>query len=288
MEVRYQSILPYLLEEKVVGNKLHCKFKIEHKVFELKTQLRNNKMGAELVSQMVSKAGVGKVRTMLKSFLKKNSHLEDDEETTSTTLHFTKEDKEIALVQAFESIQDELMYDKKLQKWRLITYLSPFETHIKNNPLTEAYDNKIMCRMLVEMAKADGRIDENERLFFEDFIDNENGKLGMLLRAVNLTEEDCYPLQDKNKASIFMMVCAVALTDHKLNDKEQAKLNRFASILGINEVQKNDLLSKAQDYSLQLFIISNDNQVEQERLDAFGRNIGMPVQNIQQTLKRLQ
>lgn len=288
MEVQYSSILPYLVHQKIEGDKIYCQFKVEHQVFEAQASLKNTKLGAELVSQMVQKAGVGNVRILLQSFLKKNTDLPRREEPSEDLVSYTQEDQESAIKTAFESIQDELIYDKKLSRWRLIKHLSEFETRIKQQPVKESYDRNLMCRMLVEMAKADGRIDENERLFFENFIDNKEGKLAQLIRAVNLTEADCYPLKVQNKAIIYLIVCAVALTDNKLNDKEKEKLDRFAKILNLDTSTKTKLLEIAQDYSLQLFIISKDNQLSPLALETFAKNIDMKRSNIEKTLERLQ
>ena len=144
-----------------------------------------------------------------------------------------------------------------------------------------------MYRMLVEMAKADGRIGENERLFFNNFIDNKAGKLGKLIRAVNLRETDCHALKEQNKPIIYLIVCAVALTDNSLNAQEKAKLDCFATILGISTSIKKELLEIAQDYSLQLFIISKDNYVESTDLHDFALNIGMQTSHVKKTLDRL-
>ena len=87
MEVQYKSILPYLIEHNIEGDKIFCRFKIEHKVFEATAILRTNKLGAELVSQMVQKAAVSKVRNMLQLFLKKNTDFHDGWEMSRPILN---------------------------------------------------------------------------------------------------------------------------------------------------------------------------------------------------------
>ncbi len=287
MEITYTSILPYLLSEEQDEAILKCTFQIENKKFDTQSALISiSKGSSELMSQMVNKSGVGLVRSMLRSVLKKNTGGKHDTKTENKT-SFTKKDKEAAVVTAFESILNEIVYDRNKEEWQIATNISEFEKRIKKNPLTEVNDKKIMSRMLVEMARADGRIEENERLFFEDFLNDDTGRLGDLMRTSFLTSEDCRKASEEARPIIFLIVCAVALTDNDFNREEQQKLNAFAGMLDIAEGEKEELLGFAQDYTLQLIIKSKNHSLSEEELHLFADKIGMNRIAAGKTLKRL-
>jgi tellurite resistance protein len=287
MEITYKSIQSYLLSEEQDEDNMKCTFHIENKKFDVQAALVSVSKGStELMSQMVNKSGVGLVRSMLRSILKKNTGGNNDNNAENKTA-FTKKDREAAVVTAFESMLNEIVYDRNKEEWQIAKNISEFEKRIKKNPLTEINDKKIMSRMLVEMARADGRIEENERLFFEDFLNDDTGRLGDLMRTSFLTSEDCSKASKESRPIIFLIVCAVALTDNDFNREEQQKLNAFAGMLGIEEGEKEELLGLAQDYTLQLIIKSKNHSVSDEELHLFADKIGMDRIAAGETQKRL-
>lgn len=107
------------------------------------------------------------------------------------------------------------------------------------------------------------------------------------MRTSFLSLEDCQKASKESRPIIFMIVCAVALTDNDFNKEEQKKLHSFASMLGIEESTKEALLELAQDYTLQLIIKSKNHAISTEELHLFADKIGMDKVAAEATQKRL-
>jgi DhnA family fructose-bisphosphate aldolase class Ia len=129
--------------------------------------------------------------------------------------------------------------------------------------------------MLVEMARADGRIEEQERLFFEHFLNEETGRLADLMRAPVLTPKDCKEVTANVRSTIFMLVAAVALTDNEFNERERQQLDRFARLLNFEEAEQLELLSVAQTYTIEVAYKAQKGNLSTEELYTIANQIGM-------------
>ncbi|MCH2022490.1 MAG: TerB family tellurite resistance protein [Saprospiraceae bacterium] len=288
MELSYIKIQPYLHKSTQEGNRMICIFKFENKKFESESTItKGNEIGSDIGSKIAKNAGMSQMRSFLTRLVKKNIEIKNDVTINSDEV-FTDKEKEAAIVNAFKGIMNEIIYDSKEKKWRIASGVSEFEKRMKKFPLVEIYDKKIMARMLVEMARADQRIEEQERLFFESFLTPDTGKLGDLMRSPYLTYSDCEKVNKKARNTLFLVVAAVALTDNEFNIKEQEKLNSFAKMLDFDDTTKEKLLAIAQDYTLQLAIRANNNNMTSEYLFAFADKIGMNKEDAERTQKRLQ
>jgi len=286
MEITYKSIEHYIVSQEQVGSNLVCKFHIENKDFEVEAAIEaTSKSNAVLVADIVKSS---RMRSILVGVLKKAvGNKSNKERKDGDSIQFSKRDKEAAVVAAFRSITSELVFVETTNKWRLATEFSEFERRIKQNSLTEHYDKKIMSRMLVEMARADGRIEEKERLFFDNFLNDETGRLSDLMRASYLSAADCEKVSHKAKAIIFMIVAAVALTDNHFDKVEQEKLNHFAKMFKFEQKVQDNLLSIAQDYTIEVAIKAQNKKLSKEELHAFADKIGMDRAAAEKTQIRL-
>jgi hypothetical protein len=286
MDITYKSIEHYIVSQEQIGSNMICKFHIENQDFEAEVAIdaTNNSSGA-LVADIVKSS---RMRSILVRVLKKAvGNKSKKEKTDGDSIQFSKREKEAAVINAFRSITSQLFFVETTGKWRLATEFSEFERRIKQNSLTGLYDKKIMSRMLVEMARADGRIEENERLFFDNFLNEETGRLSDLMRAPYLSTEDCQKVSNKAKAIIFMIVAAVALTDNHFDKIEQDKLNDFAKMFNFEQKKQLDLLRIAQDYTVQVAIKAQTKKLSKEELHAFADKIGMDKSAAEKTQLRL-
>ncbi len=291
MEITYKSIQHYIVAEEQSGNKMQCKFKIENQEFEAESTIEVVQgAGAELVTKMVKSSGVGKIQSVLLGILKKavlSKNTADTNNDEAEDYQFSKRDKEAAVVAAFETITPELIFVETTDKWRLATEFSEFEKRIKKKPLTQLYDKKIMSRMLVEMARADGKIEEKERLFFDNFLNDETGRLSDLIRASYLTAADCEQVSKEGRPTVFMIVAAVALTDHDFDKEEQEKLARFAKMFGFDSAKQEKILRIAQDYTIEVLLKSKGKKISKEALHELADKIGMERHLAERTQARL-
>ena len=283
IELTYKSIQPYILEEVQRGEMMYCKFLVEEEEFE--TEVAIEKAGETKGLSLIGK-NPNKMRSMLLRALNKGIRKKEVLEDDVPQVYFSKKELEAAAVLAFESILDEIVYIETTNKWHLATQFSDFEVFIRQNPLKEDYDKKIMSRMLVEMARADGRIEQEERLFFSHFLNDEMGSLSDLITAPYLTKADCKKVSENGRFTIFVIVSAVALTDNELEGEEQDKLNRFAEIFGLKAQKQQELFQIAQDYTLEIMLKVEAKSLSLEDLHAFADKIAMDRTHAEQVQTR--
>lgn len=283
IELTYKSIQPYIIEEVQQGEMMYCKFLVEEQEFE--TEVAIEKAGEAKGLSLMGK-NPNKMRSMLLRALNKGIRKKEVLEDDIPKVYFSKKELEAAAVLAFESILDEIVYIETTNKWHLATQFSDFEVFIRQNPLKEDYDKKIMSRMLVEMARADGRIEQEERLFFSHFLNDEMGRLSDLITAPYLTKEDCKKVSENGRFTIFVIVSAVALTDNELEGEEQDKLNRFAEIFGLKAQKQQELFQIAQDYTLEIMLKVEAKSLSLEDLHAFADKIAMDRTHAEQVQTR--
>lgn len=279
----YKSIKPYLSEETQQGDRLYCTFLIEETTFESDVVIERVTEEKNLRSMVKNPS---KMRSILLRALTKRSSKK--EAVGEETISFSKGDLEAAAVRAFEQITNEIVYIETTDKWHLATQFSAFEVYIRQNPLTERYDKKIMSRMLVEMARADGRIEEKERLFFEHFLNQETGRLSDLMRAPFLTALDCEKVTKKGRPTVFVIVAAVALTDNIFAETEKAKLDHFARLFGFSENEQKALFAIAQAYTLEIGIKTSHRKMTKTALHRLAGEIGMDQATAEQIQARLE
>lgn len=297
MEITYESIKPYILEAKVEGSKVTCLFKVESETFEAYSNVKTNtKDGATRVKKMVTNTAIGRARSMVLRVLRKAVgggfagtavSMAGNEMLRQGTdgLKVTKGEKEAAIVKAFEKISLELAYEGG--KWRLATEFSEFEKLIKRSPLTKAYDRKILARMLVEMARADGTIEAEEKAFFDDFLNQETGSLRDLMRAPAISMVECEEVTSEARENVFMIVAAVALTDNEFADEEQLKLDEYSQMFEFSERKHEELLRYAQDYTIETYIKAKGN-MSRDEIYAFADKIQMDRGEAERTQIRLE
>lgn len=268
----YKSIQPYITGEVQQGEIMYCKFLVEEREFEAEVKIEkideSNSLGVIVKNP-------NRMRSMLLRVLNKSIRKKQALEEDTPQIYFSKKELEAAVVLAFESILDEIVYMETTDKWRLATQFSDFEVYIRQNPLKENFDKRIMSRMLVEMARADGRIEQEERLFLSHFLNDEMGRLSDLITAPYLNKEDCKKVTKKGRLTIFVIVAAVALTDNQLQVEEQDKLDRFAEIFEITAKKQQELFQIAQDYTLETKLKVQNKPLSLKVLHDFADKIGM-------------
>lgn len=297
MEITYESIRPYILEEKVESSKVLCKFQVDNQVFESVGYIRtDNKDGKARVTRMVTNTALGRLRSTVLRVLRKAVgggfaatavSMAGNEAMRQGTegFKYSRKDKETAVIKAFEKISLELAYEGG--KWRLATEFSEFEKLIKRNPFKNSYDKKILARMLVEMARADGKIESEEKAFFDDFLNEETGSLGELMRAPAISMIECEEVSPEAKENLFMIVAAVALTDNEFADEEKIKLDEYSQMFEFSDAKHEELVRYAQDYTIEAYIKANG-QMTRDQVYAFADKIGMDRGEAERTQIRLE
>lgn len=252
-KLSYRFIQPYLVAQTIEEDTLYCTFNIEATKLESQASIVEIDKKVDL-GHLVSNPH--KVRSMLGRMLRRTvgkSKVVEAQKESANTSHSAMA-LEAAAVQAFEGILDQVVYIETTDKWHLATQFSDFEVFLRQNPLREVYDKKIMARMLVEIARADGRITEQERLFFKHFLNKETGQLSMLMQAPSLVEKDCMKVSEAGRPTVFLVVVAAALADYDIQIEEEDRLLYYANLFGFDKAKRRALLAIAQEYTLELAI----------------------------------
>lgn len=297
MVITYELVKPYLLEEKVQGSKMLCKFQVENEVFETQAPIRSsNAQGKDRVVKMVRNTALGRLRSTVLQVLRRAvgggfagtavsmAGAEVARQGTDT-IRYSRKEKEEAVAKAFEKIMPELTFEGG--RWRLAKEFSEFEKLVRRSPLTKAYDKKILARMLVEMARADGTIEKEEKEFFDDFLNEETGNLRDLMRAPAISMVECEEVTKEAQENIFMIVAAVALTDNEFAEEERQKLSEYAQMFDFQPAREEELLRYAQDYTIEMYVRSHG-QMSRDEIYAFADKIGMERSEAERTQIRLE
>ncbi|MCP4438244.1 MAG: TerB family tellurite resistance protein [Aureispira sp.] len=300
MEITYSLIKDTIVEEKIEGGKLYCTFKIEGEVFEETGFVKSDNKGAAKVTRMVKTTAIGRMRSVVLRVLRKAvgggfagtmvsmGGAEAIRQQTDGA-QFSRADKEKATVGAFQKVLKggEIFYDDENKRWRVSRELSAFEKKLKRDPLESPYDRKILARMLVEMARADGSIAAEEKEFFENFLTEETGSLGQLMRAPSVSVVECEEISEELQGTVFMIVAAVAITDHDFDESEKQKLMEYSEMFGFKDDKRDELMVMAQDYTVEAYVKAKG-EMSRDDLYAFADRIGMKRDDAERAQIRLE
>jgi tellurite resistance protein len=286
LEITYDLIKPIILEEKADGSTMNCKFKVEGEIFESKYSIKMDTTDTTNKVQGIVKMNlVSRMRSMLSRTVRSivggglvgnTASMVTNEVVRSNTTgaNFSASDKQDAVVNAFKRISFHFFMDMESKSWKIARRLSEFEKRLKAAPLSTAYDKKTLARLLLELAKADGQIGVEEKEFLQDFLDEDTGTFAELMRAATLSRVELEEISKEGKENVFMIACAVTLTDRSFDESEKNKLLEVATMMNIPDVKKNELLKIAQDYTIETAILAGG-MMTRDDIYNFADKIGM-------------
>lgn len=290
--IDYTTIESYLVKKTVQGDQLQCIIRIEEQTFEVDAPILPVDGGRAALGALVknpSRVGSFLGRVFRGAFAKPAVVEEEGEDGTRVTSkrRYSLLEIEAAAVRAFKQILDQIVYVETTDKWHLVSNFSTFEAFIRQNPLKDTKDKRMMSWMLVEMARMDGRISERERLFIDQFVNIESARLATLMQAPKLKADDCEQVSETGRPTVFLVVAAGALSDDRLNDDEERRLYQFADWFGFDVAQRQRLLDIAQDYTLELAIRSRFHRLRPEGLVQLAEQTGVSLEVAQQVYERI-
>lgn len=286
MEITYDLIKPIILEEKMDGSTMHCKFKVEGEVFDAKYAVRvDSKDTTNKIKGMVKLNLVSRMRSVLMRTIRtavgggiagNTAAMVGNEVVRSKTTgaNYSAADKQDAVVEAFERISFNFYFDKEVKEWKIARRLSEFERRLKANPVTIAYDKKTLARLLLELAKADGQISVEEKEFFQGFLDDDTGTFAELMRAATLSKVELEEVSAAAKENVLMIACAVTLSDKSFDESEKTKLFEVAQHMNITDKKRDELLKLAQDFTIEN-VIQESGIMSRDEIYSFADKLGM-------------
>ena len=175
----------------------------------------------------------------------------------------------MAVVQAFNSVARHFKYDDVLgwkknsevveekskkqvqkttpEKKQVSNSASDFERLVARNPVSNNFEKDVLARMLVEVAKADGGISNDEEEFLKEFIPNYD----QITSKPLLNPIECEEVGRNSKMTIFTTAWVIALVDLEINPLEIAKLDQFADWFGLSDKNYDEAVRMAKSYILE-------------------------------------
>ncbi|MBL4848534.1 MAG: TerB family tellurite resistance protein [Planctomycetes bacterium] len=166
---------------------------------------------------------------------------------------FTGEDVEAAVVEAFQSVQSK--FRREGQGWVAAhgevsadVADTGFQAQLRQGPVSERYDQGVLARVLVEVARGDGKLSSEEEALLGTFVDPSMGTIAELATRPPLSSVELSETSAAARDTILMLGWALALSDQSLAPSEQARLAEVASGFEISAEQAAVLQGYAQAF----------------------------------------
>ena len=170
--------------------------------------------------------------------------------------------------------------------------MSDFEQLLAAAPIAHPYDRQVMARMLVEIARGDGRLSSEESTWLTEVITPDLGDVHALAARPPLTPAELSSTsQGAVRKSLLVLAWAMALVDEEMADAERALLAHYARGLGLPNAGVETCRKAAQTYILdqameRMFTWGGHDEYARAQLYGLAERIGMPVHEAQQAEAR--
>lgn len=170
---------------------------------------------------------------------------------------FRRADVQAAIVAAFETIQSNFRWDEREKRWyETSVQASSFQRRLREMPITQAHDQEVLIRVLIELSKSDGVVSTEELLFISEFVNPTVGSLEEMLQKEPLTATEFKATSATARPSIVMLAWACALCDEELDPAEIARIEVAATNMGLSATESEQLRLDAQQFLLRQALAS--------------------------------
>ena len=154
----------------------------------------------------------------------------------ATAVYYDHTSRQTAVVEAFESLAPHFVWDEALSAYvdaeHAQNTLSPFDLQLRNFPLVNKWERTLCARMLAEVVAADGKVSSAERDFFKTFLSSDTGTLDELIQQGRVSKMELEETRPAARATMLMLAYGIAMSDERMDAREQNTLARFAKGLG--------------------------------------------------------
>lgn len=200
------------------------------------------------------------------------------------------------IVAAFLSVQARFVWDPQRQGWISASAaqeaMSEFEQMLAAAPIAHPYDRHVMARMLVEVARGDGRLSSEETTWLTEVITPDLGGVHDISSRPPLTAAELGSTSAGGvRESLLVLAWAMALVDEEMAATEQALLDHFAAGLRLPAARMTGCRRAAQTYVLdqamdRMFAWGGHDEYARAQLYGLAERIGMPVAEAQEAEAR--
>lgn len=104
-----------------------------------------------------------------------------------------------------------------------------FHQQLRQAPVSERYDQGVLARVLVELAKGDGQLSPEEQTLLSGFLDPSLGTVDQLSTRPPLSAVELSETSGPARETILMLGWALALSDNSLAASEHMRLEEVAT-----------------------------------------------------------
>lgn len=310
MEITYDLIQSLIVSSEAQGSRMNCEFEVPGtgEIISSTASIRRDKSITGQIKQRVTRTMTSRARVTVSQMMRGilgggmlgriGSQVVNTASrgvTQDLTRGYSSSEKEAAIVEAFQKVAKSFRYDEVLgwqksavvqiekktrssrtestaEKKKVARNASEFEKLVAKNPITNGFEQDVLARMLVEIAKADGGISSDEEEFLKDFLPDYESFLSKPL----LNPIECEEVSKSSKITIYAVSWVVALVDLELDPLEEAKLYEFGEWFGLSDRNIDDTVTIAKSYMMEQSLSpdsTNDDAI------AAGKLLGMSEQD---------
>jgi len=216
--------------------------------------------------------------------------------TNQNTL--SSSEKRDAVIEAFKKVSRQFVWDSARGHWisakAATELMSAFEQQLANHPLTHGYDRTVLARMLIEIARADGRLSGDESSWLNELIGPDVGSIADLSSRPPLSDAELNEASRGDaRVTLLMLAWTMAIVDENFDSSEKQVLQGFARGLKLSNAQIKAARDHAQGYILdqaleRMFTWGGHDAHARSELFALAQRLGMSQQEAQVAEARYQ
>lgn len=209
----------------------------------------------------------------------------------ASSQNLSRAEQQQAVLDAFLTVATQFVWDESRQSWisqsAAAEAMSDFERMLAEAPIQHPYDRMVMARMLVEIARGDGRLSSEESSWLTEVITPDLGDVHALAARPPLTGAELSSTSPGGvRRSLLVLAWAMALVDEEMAAAEKVLLDHFAAGLGLPGRDVEACRKAAQTYILdqamdRMFAWGGHDEYARAQLYGLAQRIGMPVEEAQ-------
>jgi len=151
-------------------------------------------------------------------------------------LAVTPGQKEAAVVEAFRSVQSRFVWveGRWISAKAANVALSAFDVALAGSKLDDPYDQQVLARILVEVARSDRSVNAQESSWLTEMLPASVGSVRELAARPPLTDEELSETSPEERQVMLMLAWTMAYMDEAFTEGEGELLKHFATGLQLS------------------------------------------------------
>jgi uncharacterized tellurite resistance protein B-like protein len=166
---------------------------------------------------------------------------------------YSEDEKQATVVQAFQNVSAQFAWDGSRSTWvsaqAAADVLTNFAKLLNDRPVGQTYDRSVLARMLVEVARADCNLTDEEKEFLAGFISSDLGSIDELAKKPPLSPAELAETSGGGVRDTMLMIAwGLACADKDLAEAETRRLAELAQGFQIGDARTAELKRFAQQF----------------------------------------